>query len=138
MAATAGIAAATQGVERQGAGTAPIHYLRALVPFTSEGLVAADERFGTNRHNPYLLPGALEKLDTQLEAFDCRNTENQLAAGRTGPAVRRRAEPRVPGPLDALPAAQEGALVSDHGSAIRLRDRRRRLGRLHPRQQAQR
>ena len=85
VAATAGIAAATQGVERQGAGTAPIHYLRALVPFTAEGLVAADERFGTNRHNPYLLPGALEKLGSQLETFDCRNAENTSPPGASAP-----------------------------------------------------
>ena len=85
VAATAGVAAATQGVERQGAGTEPIHYLRALVPFTLEGLVASDERFGTNRHNPYLLPGALEKLGTQLEAYDCRNTENSSPPGAQAP-----------------------------------------------------
>ena len=85
VAATAGVAAATQAVEQQGAGTEPIHYLRALVPFTAEGLVAASERFGTNRHNPYLLPGALEKLDKQLETFDCRNTGNQSAPGTEAP-----------------------------------------------------
>jgi phospholipid/cholesterol/gamma-HCH transport system substrate-binding protein len=85
VAATAGVAAATQATERQGAGTEPIHYLRALVPFTAEGLVAAGERFGTNRHNPYFLPGALEKLDTQLETFDCRNTENRSAPGASAP-----------------------------------------------------
>jgi virulence factor Mce-like protein len=77
VAAYANIAAATQGAERPAGGGAPIHYLRALVPFTAEGLVAAEERFGTNRHNPYFLPGALEKLDTQLETFDCRNVDNR-------------------------------------------------------------
>ena len=85
VAATAGVAAATQAVEQQGASTEPIHYLRALVPFTAEGLVAASERFGTNRHNPYFLPGALEKLDKQLETFDCRNTDNQSPAGTEAP-----------------------------------------------------
>jgi len=81
----AGIASATQGAERPQGGGAPIHYLRALVPFTAEGLVAADERFGTNRHNPYLLPGALEKLTTQLEAFDCRNEGNRTVPGAAAP-----------------------------------------------------
>ena len=47
--------------------------------------MAADERFGTNRHNPYFLPGALEKLDTQLESFDCRNTENMSIPGTEAP-----------------------------------------------------
>jgi ABC-type transporter Mla subunit MlaD len=85
VAATAGVAAATQATESQGAGTDPIHYLRALVPFTAEGLVAADERFGTNRHNPYFLPGALEKLGAQLETFDCRNTNNQAPPAQKAP-----------------------------------------------------
>jgi hypothetical protein len=55
------------------------------VPFTAEGLVAAEERFGTNRHNPYLLPGALEKLDEQLETFDCRNVDNQRPPATAAP-----------------------------------------------------
>jgi len=83
--ALANVAAATQGAEQPQGGGTPIHYLRALVPFTAEGLVAAEERFGTNRHNPYFLPGALEKLDTQLETFDCRNTGNQSPPGAEAP-----------------------------------------------------
>ena len=85
IAAFANVAAATQGAERPQGGGTPIHYLRALVPFTAEGLVAADERFGTNRHNPYFLPGALEKLGTQLETYDCRNTENQSPPTQKAP-----------------------------------------------------
>jgi phospholipid/cholesterol/gamma-HCH transport system substrate-binding protein len=72
----ANVASSTQAVERPAAGAAPIHYLRALVPFTMEGLVAEDKRFGTNRHNPYLLPLALLKLKDGLESFDCSNTSN--------------------------------------------------------------
>ena len=83
--AVAGIAAATQGAERPQGGGPPIHYLRALVPLTAEGLVAAEQRFGTNRHNPYLLPGALEKLGDQLEAFDCRNVDNQSPPATPAP-----------------------------------------------------
>jgi ABC-type transporter Mla subunit MlaD len=81
----ANIASATQGAERPQGGGAPIRYLRALVPFTAEGLVAADERFGTNRHNPYFPPGALEKLGTQLETFDCRNEDNASVPGQAAP-----------------------------------------------------
>ncbi len=81
----AGVAAATQGAEQPQGGGTPIHYLRALVPVTGEGLVAAEERFGTNRHNPYFLPGALEKLDTQLETFDCRNTDNRSPPATEAP-----------------------------------------------------
>jgi hypothetical protein len=79
------VAAATQGAERPQGGGTPIHYLRALVPFTAEGLVAADERFGTNRHNPYFQPGALEKLSTQLDSFDCRNVDNSSPPGQNAP-----------------------------------------------------
>ena len=85
IAAFAGVAAATQGAEQPQGGGTPIHYLRAIVPFTPEGLVAAEQRFGTNRHNPYFLPGGLEKLDTQLETFDCRNTGNPSAPGTAAP-----------------------------------------------------
>ncbi len=85
IAAFANVAAATQYAESPAGGGTPIHVLRALVPFTAEGLVAADERFGTNRHNPYFLPGALEKLDTQLETFDCRNADNRSLAGQEAP-----------------------------------------------------
>ena len=83
--ALAGVGSATQGAQRPQGGGPPIHYLRALVPFTAEGLVAAEERFGTNRHNPYFLPRALEKLDTQLETFDCRNIDNDSPPGANAP-----------------------------------------------------
>jgi virulence factor Mce-like protein len=85
IASLAGVAAATQYAERPQGGGPPIHVLRALVPFTAEGLVAADQRFGTNRHNPYFLPGALERLGTQLETFDCRNVDNQSPPGTEAP-----------------------------------------------------
>ncbi|MEA2422634.1 MAG: phospholipid/cholesterol/gamma-HCH transport system substrate-binding protein [Thermoleophilaceae bacterium] len=72
----ANLAAATQASERPSAGQPPIHYLRALVPFTSEGAVVNDRRYGTNRHNPYLLPLGLLKLSGGLDSFDCSNTGN--------------------------------------------------------------
>jgi virulence factor Mce-like protein len=83
--ALAQVSAATQATERPQGGGPPIHYLRAIVPFGPEGLVAAEERFGTNRHNPYLLPRALEKLDSQLETFDCRNEGNMSPPGTEAP-----------------------------------------------------
>jgi phospholipid/cholesterol/gamma-HCH transport system substrate-binding protein len=72
----AGLASSTQGAESPSAGQPPIHYIRALVPFTSEGLAVADERYGTNRHNPYLRPLGLLKLREGLDSFDCSNTGN--------------------------------------------------------------
>jgi ABC-type transporter Mla subunit MlaD len=83
--ALAHVSAATQAAERPQGGGPPIHYLRALVPVNAEGLVAAQERFGTNRHNPYFLPGALEKLGEHLETFDCRNEGNQSPPGAQAP-----------------------------------------------------
>ena len=74
--AISNLAASTQASEGGGFGGDPIHYLRALVPFTSEGAVAEDQRFGTNRHNPYFVPLALLKLKDGLESFDCDNVNN--------------------------------------------------------------
>ena len=68
-------------------GGPPVHYLRALVPFTSESLVVWDKREGTNRHNPYFLPRALDNLATGLESFDCSNTGNP-SAGEPAPPCK--------------------------------------------------
>jgi phospholipid/cholesterol/gamma-HCH transport system substrate-binding protein len=72
----AGVAAATQGTERTGPGRPPVHYLRALVPFTAEGFLVNDRRAGSNRHNPYGAPRWLDNLATGLESIDCSNTGN--------------------------------------------------------------
>jgi hypothetical protein len=74
--AIANVAASTQASEQPAAGQPPLHYLRTLVPFTAEGAVVQDRRFGTNRHNPYLLPLGLLKLKQGLDSFDCSNTGN--------------------------------------------------------------
>src|SRR3712207_8532879 len=76
VSAFAGLAASTQASERPFAGAPPLHYIRALVPFTSEGLVVQARRYGTNRHNPYLLPLGMLKLPQGLESFDCQNVGN--------------------------------------------------------------
>ena len=83
----ANLAAATQASERPSAGAAPLHYLRALVPFTAEGAVVSDRRYGTNRHNPYLLPLGLLKLRGGLDSFDCSNTGNP-GSGEAAPPCR--------------------------------------------------
>jgi virulence factor Mce-like protein len=81
------VAGSTQAAAPVVAGGTPIHYLRALVPFTSEGLVAQNSREGTNRHNPYFLPLALLKLKSGLDSFDCSNTGNP-SAGEPAPPCR--------------------------------------------------
>jgi phospholipid/cholesterol/gamma-HCH transport system substrate-binding protein len=81
------LAAATQGSQPAVSGGPPIHYLRALVPFTSEGVAAQNQREGTNRHNPYLLPLGLLKLKRGLDSFDCSNIGNS-STGEPAPACR--------------------------------------------------
>jgi phospholipid/cholesterol/gamma-HCH transport system substrate-binding protein len=56
----------------------PLHYLRTLIPINSETGVGFAERLPSNRHNPYLPPGAQDNyLHGGLRAFDCRNLGNQ-------------------------------------------------------------
>jgi phospholipid/cholesterol/gamma-HCH transport system substrate-binding protein len=85
----AALAASTQGSERPGPGLDPIHYIRALVPFTAEGLEVQGQRYGTNRHNPYLLPMGLLKLgpNSPLDSFDCSNTGNP-GSGEAAPPCK--------------------------------------------------
>lgn len=66
-----------------------LHYLRALVPFTSEGLVVYDQRQGTNRHNPYPRPRWLEKLPTGLDSFNCSHIGNPSAGEPAPPCVEQ-------------------------------------------------
>ena len=81
------VAAAFQGAEPQGAGKPSLHYLRALVPFSDEAAVAHMKRLGSNRHNPYPLPGALNRLRTFLLAYDCSNKNNPSGTDQTPPCV---------------------------------------------------
>jgi ABC-type transporter Mla subunit MlaD len=83
----ANMAASTQPTQVAANGKR-IHYLRALVPFTQEGLVATGARYGTNRHNPYIGPGGLAKLASGLEAFDCGNAGNPSPPGQFGPPCK--------------------------------------------------
>jgi hypothetical protein len=72
----ANVGAALQATS-PGADGEPVHYLRALVPFTEEAVVGYEQRLASNRHNAYFAPGGLERLgDGGLLAADCRNTAN--------------------------------------------------------------
>ena len=64
-----------------------LHYLRALVPLTSEGMMVAQQRQGTNRHNPYPPPRWLDGLATGLDSFDCSHKRNP-SAGEPAPPCR--------------------------------------------------
>jgi phospholipid/cholesterol/gamma-HCH transport system substrate-binding protein len=76
----ANIAADTQGVARTPGDAHPLHYVRTLIPFTNEGFVTYSHRLPSNRHNPYLAPGAMDKVATGLESLDCANESNQQIA----------------------------------------------------------
>jgi ABC-type transporter Mla subunit MlaD len=87
VSALANLAASTQGAERAAAGAEPLHYIRALVPFTGEGAVVNARRYGTNRHNPYFVPMAMLKLGSGLSSFDCQNAGNP-GSGEPAPPCR--------------------------------------------------
>ena len=53
-----------------------VSYIRVVVPFTSEGAATQGQRLGSNRHNPYFLPLALNRLKQGLLSFDCQNAGN--------------------------------------------------------------
>jgi len=106
VAAFANLAAATQGAERPSAGAEPIHYIRALVPFTAEGAVVQDRRYGTNRHNPYFLPMGMLKLgEGGLESFDCQNTGNP-GGGEPAPPCKVQQPLRFQGRRTAFPRVE--------------------------------
>ena len=77
MTAISTLAASTQGSQPGVSGGPALHYIRALTPFTFEGLATQAQRLPSNRHNPYLLPMGLLKLGQGLEAFDCQNVNDQ-------------------------------------------------------------
>ncbi|MFL5782870.1 MAG: MlaD family protein [Thermoleophilaceae bacterium] len=79
------VASTFEAKQAQQAGGEPIHYLRALVPISSEAAVTQAKRHGSNRHNPYPLPGYMNRLRTFEQAFDCRNTANPVAPDSTPP-----------------------------------------------------
>lgn len=83
----ANVASSTQASEITRAGKRR-HYLRVLIPFTAEGNATATQRFGTNRHNPYFEPRALDKLASGLPAIDCRNTANPSPPGTPAPPCK--------------------------------------------------
>jgi len=47
----------------------PLHYLRTTNPLNAENLAAYPRRVGTNRPNPYALPGAFDKLRNGLDVY---------------------------------------------------------------------
>ena len=96
---------ALQASEPIEAGGPPVHYLRALVPFTSESLVTWDKRPATNRHNPYPVPRWLDQLAQGLDSFDCENTGNTPTPD-AAPPCKVQTPPRFQGRATAYPHVQ--------------------------------
>jgi ABC-type transporter Mla subunit MlaD len=49
-----------------------VNYLRTTNPFGPENLAAYPQRIGTNRTNPYVLPGHFDKLREGLDSYETR------------------------------------------------------------------
>jgi virulence factor Mce-like protein len=72
--------AATQAVTPGRQGGTPVHYLRTTNPINAENLAVYPVRVGTNRPNPYHLPGSFKNLASGLSVFEDRHCRNGLPA----------------------------------------------------------
>lgn len=70
-------------------GGEPIHYLRAIIYFTQEGIVGLKHRLASNRHNAYLQNRGLDNLRNKgvIEANGCQNTKNAQTIPTLDPKV---------------------------------------------------
>jgi phospholipid/cholesterol/gamma-HCH transport system substrate-binding protein len=79
----ANTAAATQAFDP---GTR-LHYLRTTNPLNPENLAAYPRRIGSNRPNPYQLPGGYRKLAGGLEVYENRHCGRTVPTISTAPPV---------------------------------------------------
>ncbi|MCW3000300.1 MAG: hypothetical protein JWN65_3849 [Solirubrobacterales bacterium] len=64
--------AATQATNQAPGEANPVHYLRTTNPINLENLAVYSSRLGSNRPNPYALPGMFRKLKDGLEVYESR------------------------------------------------------------------
>jgi virulence factor Mce-like protein len=75
-----------------------LHYLRTTNPLNPENLAAYPRRIGSNRPNPYQLPGGYRRLADHLQVYENRH------CGRTVPTISSGASATpTPTPTPALP-----------------------------------
>jgi phospholipid/cholesterol/gamma-HCH transport system substrate-binding protein len=75
-----------------------LHYLRTTNPLNAENLAAYPRRLGTNRPNPYQLPGGYSKLSNHLLVYENRHCGRALPTiSNTPPAATSVPVPSVPG-----------------------------------------
>jgi hypothetical protein len=79
--------AATQATDVVPGTTKKVHYLRTTNPVSPEMLAAYPRRIGSNRPNPYMQPGAFDKLADGLPVFDDRH------CGRGVPVISQVSDP---------------------------------------------
>ncbi|MEO8688186.1 MAG: MlaD family protein [Solirubrobacteraceae bacterium] len=89
----ANTAAATQAFDP---GTR-LHYLRTTNPINAENLAAYPRRIGSNRPNPYQLPGGYKKLAGGLEVYENRHCGRALPTISTDTPVPLPVPTAVPG-----------------------------------------
>jgi len=82
----ANVVGATQSsnIPPGGTVTTKVHYLRTTNPVNPENLAVYPRRLGTNRPNPYPLPGHFNKLKEGLPVFEDRHCKNGLAPALGG------------------------------------------------------
>jgi len=79
----ANTAAATQAFDP---GTR-LHYLRTTNPLNAENLAAYPRRIGSNRPNPYQLPGGYKRLAKNLQVYENRHCGRTVPTITTAPPV---------------------------------------------------
>ena len=104
-----------------------VHYLRTIIPINNEAGYGFARRHPTNRHNPYLAPGAQDDyLRGGLRAWDCpqplQPRDPPGGPTRYGPtAVSGRRTLEVQGEDSVVPARGAGhALAESDGSVVEL------------------
>ncbi len=63
-----------------------LHYLRTTNPLNPENLAAYPRRIGSNRTNPYQLPGNFTKLASGLESYETRHCGRAIPTIGTAPS----------------------------------------------------
>jgi hypothetical protein len=112
----ANTAAATQAFDP---GTR-LHYLRTTNPLNLENLAAYPHRIGTNRPNPYQLPGGYDRLAKNLQVYENRHCNNPVPTMSMTPPVT---VPSTPVPVPTVVAVPTAVPPAVSGITQELFDR---------------
>jgi virulence factor Mce-like protein len=80
----ANVTAATEATDLPTGSRTPVHYLRTSNPFNPENLAAYPNRIGSNRPNPYGMPGLFDSLPTGMPQYETRHCAHGVPALATG------------------------------------------------------